>query len=247
MTAFVPVRDFNTGRWGASWPRCGPQPTDRQIKEYEATLNGLNGDGTIAITAASATAASLTSGGAAASALIAAGVSAQAIPVIGTVLGAIALIGGFMLQQKAKAKAIKGQVNDINNQNIELIKQSSELDNQINISRGKLLEVDQQINKLGLNGFNGLSGFGTWLKKTFAPAAYQKDILADRTKQNEVLTALVEQKIGVLESFESELQRLYAMLTKSKTEQKIILGVGIGATMIGLFLLLNSNYKWIKF
>jgi len=207
-------------------------------------MNGLNGEGTIAITAASATAASITSGGAAASALIAAGVSAQAIPVIGTVLGAIALVGGFMIQQKAKAKAIKSQVNDISAQNIELIKQSSELDTQIAISQGKLTEVDQQINRLGLNG---LGSIGTWFKKTFAPAAYQKDILADRTKQNEALTALVEQKISVLESFESELQRLYTMLTKGKTEQKIILGVGIGATMIGLFLLLNSEFKWIKF
>lgn len=196
-------------------------------------LDGLGSDdrgAQIAIATASAASASIAAGGATASALIAAGVSAQAVPVIGQVLGAIALVGGYMLQARAKANAIKSRAGSIETQNQELRTLVRELDTQIIIGQQSRANVRNEITRLGLGG--GLAG--NWFNNTFRPAAMAERTLKSAEQEQEQLTRQVEERQRILAGIKEEFEQLYQQLTTGTRLQNIVLWGGIAAASLGI-------------
>lgn len=201
-------------------------------KDFVQHLNGL-GEGFAILSSAAGAGASY----------FAAAAGTQPIPVVGQILGAVAVIAGFIAKARARAKAAKAQSKEVDKATIELVAANQELDSMTLQSNLQLQQIQNELNKLGLNG---IDGFGDWLKKTFTPGKYQEDILNDKVKNYQKLEAQVEAKITNLQNIQNQLQALADKLTRGKTLQRTLLiggGIALGVT---LFYFLNQKYKWVK-
>lgn len=225
----------------------------RTLQPYNPQQLGSIDAGQLAITAASTASASIAAAVAsgavaagtatgAAGVLIAAGVGAQAVPIIGTVLGALAIIGGYLLLAKSKSKAIKSQFAEVDQANAALIIENAELDAMIIESENKITAINTDLTKAGLNGLESLK---TFLKKTITPVRYQQGILENKQQTYNRLTKEADEKISLLETYQTQLQTLYDKLTGGKNLQKVLLiggSVAVGATILWFV----NHFKWIK-
>jgi len=171
-------------------------------------------------------------------------VAANAVPGVGQVLSAIALVSGLIAGARAKSNSIKEQSGQVDVANRDLIVLNAELDDSITKANQQINEVNTELTRMGLNGYQ-LNGFSDFLKKTFTPVRYQQGILDDKVAQNKQLQASAEQKIKSLEAIETELKRVYDKLTGGKTLQNVLLwggGVAVGLTILYF---LNEKFKWV--
>lgn len=252
MITFVPYRD-ETGRMVPSWPRCGVQPTDAEVAVYQSYLDqqyrfglgGLGSDNPFADVSKSASvAASAATAVATSGLLIAGGTAAQVIPIVGQIIGGIAILTGIIAQNVAKAKTIKSNIANVEQQQADLRTQIVDLDKLVVQADASKANILADMQRLGLSG--GLGSFSTFLKKTFTPGKYYGNILEDANAEVTRLQAAVDERIAYLDTIKTELTDLYDQLITGKRFQKILLWSGVGVATLGTLYLLNEKYKWIK-
>jgi len=175
--------------------------------------------------------------------------ASQVVPIAGQVIGVIAITAGFIASAQAKAKAIKGQKEEVDAQNQQL----RELNGQYDQALAQTVDSQRQIN-MKLQALNGLSGLGslkTFFQKTFTPAKYAQGQLNESLAENERLTNQINEKDEALKALNENLQQLFDQLTKGifkqNTKQILIyagIGLGVAGALFGLYLLADNN-KWI--
>lgn len=206
--------------------------------------NGLGQVDPFQVASGAAAVTSAAAAGGATSLLATLGVSVQVVPVVGQIAGAVLLVTGYIIAARAKAKNIKAQTANVEQQKAEARQLLAQLDAQVVQANNSKANIVADLQKLGAN-VSGLHGFGDWLKKTFAPGAYQEDLLKQATGDLAQLQQTIEQRIGYLEQIEKELTTLYDRLTNMKLKRGILWGVGIAGALTGLYFL-NKEFKWIK-
>jgi hypothetical protein len=218
--------------------------TNTAAQAYSASKSGSDSGAKVGVTIAGAVSSALAAGGPSAvaitSVLTGIGIGAQAVPVIGTVLGGLALIGGALLAGRAKAKAIKGQISEVNQQTSQYQSALNDLDNAISKTEQAKAQALAELKRLGIfSGLNGMGSIGSWIKQTFTPGAYYGDKLANANTQLEIVSNQYNARLEYAAQLETDLKTILKQLTSAKLKKAAI----VGGLVIGSATLIYFSLK----
>lgn len=213
------------------------QPANAQLGELFDFLS--KGSGVIATAAGAATSA-------AGAGLITVGTTAAAtIPVVGQIAGAVAIIAGLVARQRAKSKAIKSSLSDVESQRLALQQQNNELDQMIADASMQRNVIVAEIQRLGISG-GGLNGLKDWWQKTFAPEKYYGAKIDMTVADIASLESAAQQKIGTLQNIQQQLQDLGDQLTEGQFTNKLGRYLVYGTIGIGTLFALYYLIKYLR-